>query len=309
MSISASFASLIDRMQPTEVEIQSAVQHAKQIKGRLEQSYNLRKLFSAGSFPRQTYVHNSSDIDLFAVFARDDLRCGDRYVRSSTALENLRQDLEARYPSSSVYRDVHAIVVSFSDGVKVDVVPTRFHGMTPKNWPIYKMPDGAGDWMLTSPELHAQDIKEADDKCVGKLRRSAQLMKGWRECRSPEVPLSSFHIEVLLAFSRICEGAKSYAECVTELLQLLAQRECQAFRDPLQITGNIGATRSFQQRETTLRISYPSRNDDGCFCALSRRALDTCDPMGRTRNSEEFLSSRPTWASCRLILTGCGAKR
>ena len=28
---------------------------------------------------------------------------------------------------------------------------------------------------------------------------------------------------------------------VTELLQLLAQRECQAFRDPIQISGNIGA--------------------------------------------------------------------
>ena len=260
MSVSASFSTLINRIQPTEVEIQNAVQHAKQIKTRLEQSYNLRKLFSAGSFPRQTYIHSSSDLDLFAVFSRDDLRCGDRYVSSSTALENLRQDLEARCPSSSVYRDVHAIVVAFSDGVKVDVVPTRFHQMTQKNWPIDKMPDGAGDWMLTSPELHAKYIEEADAKSGGKLRRTAQLMKFWRECRTPKVPLSSFHIEMLIASSRISEGAKSYAECVTELLQLLAQRECQAFRDPLQITGNIGATRSFQQRETTLRSIVYSRD-------------------------------------------------
>jgi hypothetical protein len=64
---------------------------------------------------------------------------------------------------------------------------------------------------------------------------------------------------MLLASSRICEGAKAYAECVTELLQLLAQRECQAFRDPLQITGNIGATRSLQQRETALRSIIYSR--------------------------------------------------
>jgi hypothetical protein len=257
MSVSVSFSKLIDRIQPTQVEIQNAVQHGKQIKTRLEQSYNLRKLFSAGSFPRQTYIHSSSDIDFFAVFARDDLRWGDSYVQSSTALDNLRRDLEARYPASTIYRDVHAIVVSFSDGVKVDVVPTTFHGMTQKNWPVYRMPDGAGNWMETSPELHAQYIKEADDRSGGKLRRTAQLMKFWRECRSPKVPLSSFHIEMLLASSRICEGPKAYAQCVTELLQLLAQRECQAFRDPLQITGNIGATRSLQQRETALRsISY-----------------------------------------------------
>src|SRR5690348_12199485 len=65
MSVSDSFAKLIDRIQPTQVAIQNAVQHAKQIKTRLEQSYNLRKLFFVGSFPRQTYVRSSSDIDFF----------------------------------------------------------------------------------------------------------------------------------------------------------------------------------------------------------------------------------------------------
>lgn len=50
MSVSVSFSKLIDRIQPTQVEIQNAVQHGKQIKTRLEQSYNLRKLFSAGVF-------------------------------------------------------------------------------------------------------------------------------------------------------------------------------------------------------------------------------------------------------------------
>ena len=172
MSVSNSFAKLIERIQPTDAETENALTHAEQIKTRLKQSYNLRKLFSAGSFPRQTYVHGSSDIDVFAVFARDDMRWGDRYVNSSTALGNLKKELEARYPLSTVYRDVHAIVVGFSDGVMVDVVPASFHGMTQQNWPIYKMPDGSGNWMLTSPELHARYIKEADDKGVGMSRLS-----------------------------------------------------------------------------------------------------------------------------------------
>ena len=47
---------------------------------------------------------------------------------------------------------------------------------------------------------------------------------------------------------------------VTELLQLLAQRECQAFRDPMQISGNMGATRSFQQRELGLDSIIYSRD-------------------------------------------------
>ena len=112
----APFARLIDRIQPTEVEIQNAVQHAKQIKTRLEQSYICESCSRQEVFHAETYIHSSSDIDLFAVFARDDVRWGDSYVRSSTALDNCRRELEARYPASTVYRDVHAIVVFFSDG-------------------------------------------------------------------------------------------------------------------------------------------------------------------------------------------------
>lgn len=170
MSVSESFAKLIDRIQPTPLEIERTLQHAKQIKTRLEQSYNLRKLFSAGSFPRQTFVHGSSDIDLFAVFSRDDLRCGDRYVHSSTALSNLREDLEGRYPNSSVCRDVHAIVIQFSDGVSVDVIPGRFHGMTQANRPVYKMPDGAGGWMLTSPNPMRATLR----KPTGEVQASSE---------------------------------------------------------------------------------------------------------------------------------------
>ena len=260
MTISISFTTLIDRIQPTQVEIQNALQHAKQIKARLEQSYQLRNLFPAGSFPRQTNIRRSSDIDLFAVFARDDMRWGDRYVQSSTALDNLRRDLEARYPSSRVYRDVHAIVVSFSDAVSVDVVPATFDGMAQTGRPIYKMPDGQGGWMQVGPELHARYIKEADEKSGGKLKRVAQLMKFWRECRSPKVPLSSFHIEMLLAHYGICVGIKSYADCITETLQTLAERQCHALQDPLGIAGNIGATRSFLQGETALKSILYSRD-------------------------------------------------
>jgi len=260
MSVSEAFAKLIDRFQPTSVELQSAERHASQIKTRLSQSFTLRKLLVAGSYARQTYIHNSSDVDLFAVFARDDLRKGGHYVSSATALGKLKRELEGRYPSTSVYKDIHAIVVCFSDGSRIDVVPLIFQEMTSSNWPLYRMPDGSHDWMGTSPELHSQYIKNADEKSRGKLRRTAQIIKFWRECRTPRVPLSSFHIEMLLASFGICEGIKSYAECVTEALQLLAERDCHALRDPLQVCGNIEATKSILQRDTTLRSIIHSRS-------------------------------------------------
>jgi hypothetical protein len=279
MSVSVSFARLIRQIQPADTEVKKSLLHAAQIRTRLAKSYNLKKFLLAGSFHRRTYVHGSSDVDLFALFARDDLRWGARYVLSTTALHNLGQELAARYPFSTVYSDVHAIVVAFSDRVSVDVVPASFHGVTKENWPIYKMPDGSGGWMLTSPELHARYIKQEDERAGGKLRRTAQLMKFWRECRSPKIPLSSFHIEMLLASSGICTGVKSYAECVTEMLQLLAQRQCHALQDPLGITGNIGATRSLSQREGTLSSIVYSR--EHAKAALIAEARGVTQEAGR----------------------------
>lgn len=261
MSVSSSFQKLISRIEPSASELASAAQHANTIKTRLKASFRLKKLMVIGSYSRATHIGGSSDIDIFAVLARDEMRWGGNYVNPATALDNLRKDLEARYPSTTIYKDVHAIVVDFS-GTRshVDVVPGFFAGMTSQNWPLYSMPNGAAGWMETCPELHNAYIKQKDDASGGKLRRSAQLMKFWRECRSPKIPLSSFHIEMLLAANGVCEGIKSYADCITETLQLLAQRECQALRDPLGIAANIFATRSYRQRETTLRSIIYSRD-------------------------------------------------
>ena len=58
----------------------------------------------------------------------------------------------------------------------------------------------------------------------GELRAVAQLFKFWRGCRNATVPISSFHIEMVLASEGVCTGVKSYAECITELLQKMAEQ-------------------------------------------------------------------------------------
>lgn len=260
MSVPTSFQKLLARIEPTSVEAAKAQAHASTIRTRLATSFNLKKFLVAGSFSRGTFIHNSSDVDLFAVVSRDDARRGDSYVTSTTMLDNIRAELQARYPNSTIYKDVHAIVVSYAaDGCNVDVVPAVFAGWSKLKQPIYWMPNGDGWWMNTSPEAHNAYLKKANERSGGKLKRTAQLLKYWRECRSPRVPISSFHIEMLLAAHGICDGVKSYAQRVTEALQLLAERQCRDFQDPLGIAGNIGACRSSSQRDGALRSVLYSR--------------------------------------------------
>lgn len=83
------------------------------------------------------------------------------------------------------------------------------------------------------------------------MKQVAKLIKFWRRCRAPHVPLSSFHVELLLAHENICVGAKSYALCLNNALVGLANRECQPLEDPMGIAGSIPAAYTEDKRQKT----------------------------------------------------------
>jgi hypothetical protein len=127
-------------------------------------------------------------------------------------------------------------------------------------WPVYLIPDGSGGWMQTAPSLYDAYIAQANAQSGGKLRYVAQMIKFWRECRSPRIPLSSFHIEIVLASEGLCKGIKSYSECIQDVLRSLTNRECRAIRDPYGIAGNIPAVKTAAQRERSFASVKNSRD-------------------------------------------------
>ncbi len=259
MTISESFQELICRIQPLESELLAARRHLTAIRTRLETEFEVSKCLPIGSFVRETSIRGFSDTDLLAVFRKPVFTRGDQIIRSDTALEKVRIALVERYPSSSVYKDGIAIAVSFSDGRHVEVVPGMFDRIEQK-WPVYWIPDGDGRWMLTWPGAHDAYLAHANTQSGGKLVYVAQLMKFWRECREVRIPLSSFHIEIALAYEGVCKGVKSYTTCMLEIFRSLARRECRAIRDPYKIAGNIPAVKTLAQRERALASVVDSRN-------------------------------------------------
>ena len=260
MNISESFQLIIGRIQPLETELQAARQHLATIRTRLETEFEVSKCFPIGSFARGTSIRGFSDTDLLAVFRKTAFTWGDNLINSDTALEKVRVALAERYPNSDVYKDGIAIAVSFSDGRHVDVVPGVFDSMFKEKWPVYLIPDGSGTWMQTSPSLYDAYLSGANTESGSKMIYVAQLMKFWRECREPRIPLSSFHIEMVLAYEEVCKGVKSYADCMLEILRSLARRECRAMRDPYGIAGNIPAVKTASQRERALASVTNSRD-------------------------------------------------
>lgn len=261
MSAADSFHTLLSRIAPSDAQRQRVAIHRDTISTRLKSQFAFYKLVTIGSFSRGTDIAGESDVDLFAVFTKEEVTWGGTVKSSDTMLNNVRNALEGRLPSTRLYRDVHAIVVEFSSGVRVDVVPAYFSGMTnDRRFPVYAMPDGGGSWMRVSPDAHASYIADADTRSSGKLRGTARLMKYWRSCRAPSIPLSSFHIEMVLAQEGICSGVKTYAVCFAELLAKLASRDCSALRDPLGIAGNISAVKVPSMLDRTISSVRNSRD-------------------------------------------------
>lgn len=266
LRIGQRFQTLLSGIEPLPTEVSAAHKHADSVKARLAKSFALKKFVVIGSHARGTAIRAYSDVDYFAVIGRDDVRWGDGYVRSSTILDRVREDLGSRFWRTDVARDGQAIVIHFGNGDgAVDVVPAFFWEMGAK-WPVYQMPNGEGGWMPTSPEAHGSYLHRANLRGGGKVRRTVQLLKYWRECRNPRMPLSSIHLELLLASEQVCTGAQTYAECLASAWQVLADRACRGLRDPMRIAGMIPSAKTPAQQEHVLRSVLFAR--DHAFSAI-----------------------------------------
>ena len=239
-----------NRVQPLPAELASARLHRMSARTRLATSFDISGVVPIGSHSRGTAVRSYSDLDMLVVLRRNQTKWAGDMVSSYTVLGKVIQDLQARFAKTSVSRDGQAAVVAFAAGQQsLDVVPAVFHRFD-RMRPLYLIPDGAGGWLETGPQLHDRYFAIADERSVGKLRKLAQLMKWWKFSRATPVPIQTFHLDMLLAASDIAVGVKSYTQCLYQAFKLLADRECRGLRDPCHIAGTIFAAHTDAQWES-----------------------------------------------------------
>lgn len=250
MYVAMAFAQLVRRLDPTPISIEKGKLHASTIKQRLSSTMNVSTAHYIGSTTRNTAIRGASDVDYLAVIPREELQWGGRWISSDTLINKVRTALTGRFKITEIRRDAQAVVVHFGAGSEpVDVVPGVFHSFkSTQKVPVYLIPDGAGGWLETAPAAHSNYIKAAIERSGGKLRRVIQLMKHWRNARSPAIPLNSIHMEMLLAASAICVGPKGYSLCLVEVFDMLRGRACRGFQDPLSLAG------VFPAADTTVKL-------------------------------------------------------
>ncbi|MAQ15558.1 MAG: hypothetical protein CMN30_12280 [Sandaracinus sp.] len=252
MTIAASFETILDRCLFTPREALQLEGREKEVKRSLKARLPIVKARTIGSCARGSTIRQTSDLDLLAVLSRDGVRRGGRRVRSSTVLGNVRLALSERYPSTAIGRDGQAVVVAFAEGTSVDVVPAVFAAPLPSGRPAYDIPDGRGGWMRTAPGSHNQYIADADARSGRHLRSVAKLFKYWRWTRSTPVPISSFHVGLLMASAQLCRVGTTNRYSFALTLERLASRRCAALDDPLAVSGRVPACNTPAKHRTAL---------------------------------------------------------
>ncbi len=216
---------------PSSSQFDGAKGHRESIQNRLNNSFGLHELFETGSLRHGTGVWLYSDADYMASLK------GVKPSSEWTTLNKVKQELQTRFPSTTIVVRRPAVVCKFSDG-DVEVTPA---------YPIegqggYWIPDPLGGWMKTHPKEHNKYVNDANRKHNGAAKKLARQAKTWKyKCN---VPVSSCYLEMRAA--KYADGESAWLPVLDlyRFLDGLLSQRLASMNDPTGLGSRFNATSS-----------------------------------------------------------------
>jgi hypothetical protein len=233
-TVNDGFVAFHSILTPTATESSAAKSHRASIEACLRNNFDITGFFRTGSFGHATSVRGFSDVDYFAVFPTS------RLTRNSdNTLRNLREVLDARFPSSGVSVRSPAVVVPFGGNAAeaTEVIPADDVGRAPGGQSLYDIPDRQGGWMRSSPGAHNAYVDKIDRALAGKVKPLIRFAKAWKYHR--HVPIRSFYLELRVAAYATNEKTIVYSIDVRNFLKHLQDIGLARMQDPTGVAGRV----------------------------------------------------------------------
>lgn len=262
-SVDEGFDEFLQRLIPTEAQRIAGASHRASVKSAIEARIGVRRFRETGSFSHGTGIRNYSDIDLLVSIS--DARPGSSY----TALNWIKDALEARFPRTPVMIRRPAVVVKFGSGLETwEVIPGFITGRGNAEQLVYDIPgpSAGSSWIDAAPEEHLAYVNECNrEPHQGDAKRLARLIKAWKYYCN--VPVSSFYLEMRAAQHVATQSTYVNAWDICQLLEKLHGHQLAAMNDPKGASGRIHACSSDSTRADALsKLSTAA--------ARARKALD-----------------------------------
>ncbi len=232
-TIAQGFDTFHSRITPGSSESGKAASHKASITSRLELYYDLKQLFYSGSANNGTSISQHSDVDFFAWIPTSKLK-----TNSATSLREIKECLQERFPSTTVYVDSPAVVLNFgsSDWDKAEVIPADY--VEEKGGKrVYDIPDNSSGWMRSSPSTHTAYVRGVNDRLNKKLKPLIRFLKAWKYYCN--VPVSSFYLELRATKWMESEPSIVYSIDLCSILKKLEACSLASMQDPKGVSGYV----------------------------------------------------------------------
>ena len=128
-----------------------------------------------GSFGRATGIDGISDLDMLYIMPKSEWEVYED-GKQLKLLQDVRDAIEARYPSTDVRVDRLVVTVTYTDfHVEVQPVFEEEDGSFK-----YPYTSGEGSWRLTKPREEIEAISKIDDAKNNNVRRLCKMARAWK---------------------------------------------------------------------------------------------------------------------------------
>lgn len=183
ISVSSDFESFCRNLRMSDTTVSNVRNRYHAITKRINQDYwnssseTAHSLY-VGSYGRGTCIY-TSDIDIVVELPWSEYSKYDAYSGNgqSALLASVRSSLLKTYSSSNVSADGQVVDISFSDGVKFEIVPAfKFDDGR------YYYPDtnGGGSWKSMDPKKEIDTFNARNSSCNGNLKRLCRMLRAWK---------------------------------------------------------------------------------------------------------------------------------
>ena len=204
LTTTEAFAKFRGRLELNEQEQKDASRRQQEIRGHMDEAFDVERDFLTGSYARHTKTKPLKDVDIFCVLGENE-----RHYRKkppAELLDAVERALAKTYGVGCIKRQRRSVQIDL--GVKpdaedktnyrvvsFDVVPAFALGKD------YEIPDagangGGGGWTKTNPTVHADKAVEAQEAYSREWKGLVRMMKYWNNHHDKPIK-PSFLIEVM----------------------------------------------------------------------------------------------------------------
>lgn len=147
-----------------------------------------------GSYGRGTAIKGFSDLDILFQLPHEVYVKYNSHLSNSQSnlLQEVRNSISKTYSTSEISADGQVVVVSFSDNIRFEVMPSFIN----KN-KSYTYPDSnnGGSWKITNPIPEIDAISSMDSNCNSNLKNLCKMTRAWKN--KWDVPIGGLLIDTL----------------------------------------------------------------------------------------------------------------